>query len=32
MEALMDIGVILFSANAVMAVLIYIVVGIIWQE
>jgi len=28
----MDIGVILFLANAVMAALIYIVVGIIWQE
>jgi len=28
----MDIGMILFLANAVMAGLIYIVVGIIWQE
>jgi len=28
----MDIAVVLFLANALMAGLIYIVVGIIWQE
>jgi len=28
----MDIAVVLFLANALMAALIYVVVGIIWQE
>jgi hypothetical protein len=31
-EATMDIGMSLFLANTLMAVLIYIVVEIIWQE